>query len=107
MKRLLACVLLAFGILIVSLAADTPSSEAWTGTVYEFASVRWAGDRTSIIWPDGTVQKVIAFGGKKRPEAADERMWYLTGAINIMGKRGFEIAHATNDEVIMKRVAVK
>src|SRR5215469_2017972 len=99
MKKSLV-VAVSCAVLISALSADTPAPEASNGTVQEYASVRLAGDRTSIIWPDGTVQKVIAFGGQKRPEAADERMWYLTGALNIMGRRGFEPIHFSNDEII-------
>ena len=107
MNRSLGCAVVFFSLLLAGMTADSPTSDNWIGTGYEFASVHWAGDKTSIIWPDGTVLKVIAFGGKRRPEAVAERMWYLTGAMNIMGKRGFELVHIGNEEVVMKRVTAK
>lgn len=107
MKKLGICILLSIGLLVPTLSADSPPVESLTGTVYEYASVRWGGDKTSIIWPDGTTQKVVAFGGKRRPDAIDERAWYLTGAINIMAKKGFELAHMGNDDVLMRRPAAK
>lgn len=107
MKTLLFWIFLCVAILAVPFAADSPPEEAWSGPVYEYASVRWMGDKTSIIWPDGRVQKVIPFGGRKRPDATDERMWYLAGAMNIMGKKGFELAHMSNDDLVMKRLGPK
>lgn len=104
MKALNLGLLLGVSIALVAWSADTPESP-WTGPTYEYASVRWAGDRTSIIWPDGSTQKVIAFSGRKRADGIDERVWYLTGAMNVMGRRGFELVHMNNDEVVMKRVA--
>jgi len=107
MKRLVASVGFSVGILFAAFSADAPPTETWAGAVYEYASVRWSGDKTSIIWPEGTTQRVIAFGGKKRPEGADERAWYLTGAINIMARRGFEFVYMSNDDVLMKRAVTK
>ena len=107
MKKLAAYVSSGVGILLVAFSADTPPTETWAGTTLEYASVRWGGDKTSIIWPDGTTQKVVAFGGKRRPDGIDERAWYVTGAMNIMAKRGFELVHMGNEDVVMKRIATK
>ena len=107
MKKLAACVGFSIAILLTAFSADAPPTETWAGTLCEYASVRWSGDRTSIIWPDGTTQKVIAFGGRKRPDGTDERAWYLTGAMNIMARRGFEFVHMSIDDVVMRRTVNK
>jgi len=107
MRSLAPSVLFGIYTVCASVSADAPTPGTWTGPVYEYASVRWMGDRTSIIWPDGTTQKVVAFGGRRRPEGTDERAWYLTGAMNIMAKRGFEFVHMTSDDVVMRRLEPK
>jgi len=104
MKRAILVACVSSAVLFSALSADTPTSEASNSAVYEYATVRWAGDRTSIIWPNGTVEKVTPFGGKKRPETADERMWYLTGALNIMARRGFEPVHVATDDIIARHM---
>ena len=77
---------------------------------FEYASVRFMEEKTSIVWPDGSLQNVMELSGKKKypngeyyPKGSDYRMYWLTMAINIMGKRGFEFAFMNNDDVIMKR----
>ncbi len=107
MKMLAAYGSISAGILLAAFSADTPPTTTWIGTTYEYASVRWSGDKTSIIWPDGTIQKVVAFGGKRRPDGIDERAWYFTSAMNIMAKNGFEFVHMGNEDIVMKRVAAK
>ena len=84
-------------------AASTP--------VVEYASVRFMDEKTSIVWPDGTVENVMASngkqkfdnGGEKHPKGADYRMYWLTVAMNIMGKRGFDFVYMNGPDVVMKR----
>ena len=104
MRTLMVCLGLALA--FVAWPADAPEP-AWAGPVYEYASVRWMGDKTSILWPDGTFQKVVAFTVRRRPDGMDERMWYLTGAMNVMGRKGFELVHMSNEDVVMRRTAFK
>jgi hypothetical protein len=68
------------------------------------------GDKTSIVWPDGTVDNVMNLFGKKNfdngsekyPKGSDYRMYWLTIAMNIMGKKGFEFAFMQDTDVVMK-----
>ncbi|WCJ60006.1 hypothetical protein NXS98_02440 [Fontisphaera persica] len=90
-------------------AAETPAKPpaSQDAVRWEYAYFRFAGDQTTIVWPDGTTQRVIPFGGRRRPEKADERMWYITGGINILAAKGFEIAWMDEDDVIMRRRVVE
>jgi hypothetical protein len=75
--------------------------------VYEYATARFMGADTSIIWPDGNSDKVVGLSSKARPETADTRMFYLTLAMNIMGKRGFSFVHMEGSDLVMQRVVGK
>jgi hypothetical protein len=105
MTKLLLLAVMAVGLAFVASSENSASLAISTPATCEFATVRWAGDRTSIIWPDGTTDRVIAFGGRKRPMNIDEKAWCLTGAMNIIAKRGFDFVQMNNDDLIMKRPA--
>lgn len=91
-------------------AASPQSSQPATAKV-EYASVRFMEERTSIVWPDGTVDNVLALAKntkftnttEKYPKGTDYRMYWLTVAMNIMAQRGFELAHMHEADVVMKR----
>jgi len=74
-------------------------------TVREYASVRFMGDESGIVWPDGNVTKVQTQSGLKKPKEADNRMFWLTISMNIMSKKGFEFLHAAGPDVVMSRIA--
>lgn len=86
-----------------------------TGSRFEYASVRFMEERTSIVWPDGTVENVMTLAGKgkpgspseKFPKGSDFRMYWLTVAMNIMGQRGFELVHMHDADVVMVRQVAK
>lgn len=88
-----------------------PSTSTIGFPTCEYASVRFMEERTSIVWPDGKVENVLELSGKtkfdntreKYPKGADYRMYWLTIAMNIMAKRGFELAHMADNDVVMKR----
>jgi hypothetical protein len=78
--------------------------------ILEYATVRFMEDRTSITWPDGTVENVIELSGKPKfpsgdryPKGADYRMYWLTVAMNIMAKKGYEFVHMEGADVVMSR----
>lgn len=98
-------VLLTLGLWWPLQAAEPPAKPAESPNLvqWEYGCFRFAGDQTTIIWPDGSTQRVIPFGGRRRPDKADERMWYITAAINIMAAKGFEIVWLDEDDVIMRR----
>ncbi len=78
--------------------------------IFEYASVRFMGADTSIVWPDGSVDKVLALSGTKmHSKEADPRMYWLTVAMNIMGKRGFRFVGMSGDraDVFMMREVKK
>jgi hypothetical protein len=88
-KTALVILLIAF-----SSGYQTRCQEPVKPLVYEYASIRFmGGQRTCITWPDGTVEKLSSLSTQKRPETADERMFYLTIAVNILAKRGFEFTN--------------
>jgi hypothetical protein len=96
-------------LLIATLSLNNASSQdtAPRHTAYEYASVRFDGASTCIVWQDGTIDKVTAVVGKKTYEPADMRIWYLTVAMNIMAKKGFVALIIDNSEVIMMRSSAK
>jgi hypothetical protein len=73
--------------------------------------VRFTEEKTSIVWPDGAVENVMTLSGnqkfdngnEKYPKGADYRMYWLTVAMNIMARRGFELAHMDGPDVVMQR----
>src|SRR5258708_32318709 len=96
-----------FAALAVFLVAAIPSGvceDAGNHPVYEYATARFMGADTSIIWPDGNTDKVIGLSSKARPETADTRMFYLTLAMNLMGKKGFTFVHMEGNDAVMMRV---
>jgi hypothetical protein len=84
----------------VQLKAAEP---AITAVVREYASVRFMGDETSIVWPDGNVTKVLTQSDLKRPKDADYRMFWLTISLDKMSKQGFEFVYMDGADVIMRR----
>lgn len=111
---LLACGALAVAGVVFNLkgqeARGVPKEVVNTPAI-EYGSVRFMEENTSIVWPDGTVENVMILSGKqtfnnkgeKYPKGADYRMYWLTVAMNIMGRRGFEFVHMNGPDVIMKR----
>ena len=91
--------------------ASALSKPSGDGPVFEYASVRFMEERTSIVWPDGSVENVLVLGGKRKfdngsekyPKGSDYRVYWLTVSMNIMGKRGFQLAHMDGTDVVMKR----
>jgi hypothetical protein len=60
---------------------------------YEYASIRFVpGGRTIIMWPDGTTDKLSDLNTTKDPDNLDERLYYLTLAVNLLAQKGFEPA---------------
>lgn len=110
----LACgAILAAGLIYDATSQETlgASKEAVGHPVIEYASVRFMEEKTSIVWPDGTVESVMAALGKQKfdngsekyPKGADYRMYWLTAAMNMMGKRGFEFVYMNGPDVVMRR----
>jgi len=63
----------------------------------EYAAVRFTGENTSLVWPDGKQEKVSDLSARKSHEPADIRLWYLTVAMNAMGRRGFQPTRSDRD----------
>lgn len=109
---LLVCVALLGAVLFRASSQETaqPKNQAIQQS-FEYASVRFMEDKTSIFWPDGSVENVMELAGKtkfqgtseKYPKGTDYRMYWLTAAMNIMAKRGFELAHMHDHDLVMKR----
>ena len=91
MKKLLLIPILLAAAVVMFLQSKGHSAETPSAPSYEYATVRFmGGGKTSFVWPDGKVEKLSDLSQLKRPDTADERMFYLTVAINILAKRGFE-----------------
>ena len=111
MKNITLCVLtlIAVGSIFVYTAAR--SAEDTSTVHYEYASVRYqGGQKTSIVWPDGRVEKISNLNNAKRPDTADERMFYLTIAVNLLAKQGFEFVNVPmlgNPDDIFARRAIR
>lgn len=80
--------------------------------IVEYATVRFAEERTSIVWPDGSVEKVMETvpqkkfnnGSERYPKDADYRMYWMTIAMNLMAQRGYEIVSLNDRDLVMKRL---
>jgi hypothetical protein len=92
MKKLIVPAIL---LLIIFFAfQDKAVPPEWRGKpTYEYASVRFVpGGRTIIMWPDGTTDKLGDLNTTKDPDNVDERLYYLTLAVNLLAQKGFEPA---------------
>jgi len=75
------------------------------------------GKNTSFVWPDGTVEKLVVLRpGLKRTNDIDERIFYLTVAMNAAAEKGFEliampggsnIGGAVSDDVVFRRELIR
>jgi len=74
---------------------------------------RFMEERTSIVWADGTVEKGVPANAKKfangeiYPEGTDYRMYWLTIAMNMMAKKGYEFVYMDGADIVMKRAMGK
>ena len=60
---------------------------------YEYASVRFmGGDKVVVVWPGGKVEPLSSLHTTKRPDIADQRLYYFTVALNLLSQQGFEPA---------------
>src|SRR5215475_4715701 len=60
---------------------------------YEYASVRFmGGDKVVVVWPSGKVEPLSSLHTTKRPDIADQRLYYFTVALNLLSQQGFEPA---------------
>ncbi|MGB0583065.1 MAG: hypothetical protein ACPGVU_25555, partial [Limisphaerales bacterium] len=97
---------------LVHVHSQSQSGRKQVANSFEYASARFMEQRTTIFWPDGTVQNVMDTKGKKKfpggeyyPKNTDYRMYWLTVAINMMSQRGYELVHMKDNDVLMKRLA--
>jgi hypothetical protein len=91
MKRLILIPTIFIAATILFLQQRGQTAESHPAQTYEYATVRFmGGGKTSFVWPDGKVEKLGDLSPGKRPDAADERMYHLTLAMNILAQRGFE-----------------
>ena len=118
MKKPTIVILITCGAILALTLLTTRSQEAAgqpkvsdSRSVFEYASARFMEEKTSIVWPDGKVENVLVLNGSKKfdngsekyPKGADYRMYWLTIAMNIMARQGFEFVHMNERDVVMKR----
>jgi len=85
-------------------AAD---SDSFQGS--EIITLRWDGrDNSYVIRSNAKIEKLKQlFDRYPRPEGIDERVYYLTIAMNAMTKEGFDYAGTLNEHVVMKRAVAR
>lgn len=106
----------AFAILILLAFLPCLHSEDRPGQTYEYATVRYrGGHRVDFYLPNGKIEILCAEKGPEKlafhscpkvPDTCDERMFYLSQALNFMAKEGFEpvsVASLSNDDLILRR----
>ena len=75
----------------------------------EFTTVRWDGRNDSyVVRPNAKVERLRQlFERYPRPDGIDERIYYLTIAMNALAKEGYEFAGELDGQVVMKRGGVR
>ena len=77
---------------------------------YEYASVRFmGGERVVVVWPSGKVEPLSNLLSTKRPDIADQRLYYFTVALNLLSQQGFEPATVPSvepkpDDLFLRRL---
>lgn len=105
MKKLVPVLLATVLSLATSFLAQSRATEEQSIQTVEFATIRWDGRENSfVVRPNAKVEKLRPlFERFPRPDGIDERIYYMTVAINAVAKEGFEFAGTLNEHVIMKR----
>jgi hypothetical protein len=62
------CTLLLLGVLVTARSQGNPAAPVPQKgqPVFEYASVRFMEERTSIVWPDGSVENVMQLNGRTK-----------------------------------------
>lgn len=107
MKTKIAVLFLLIGLTLLAPLQLLQAQETESPKQYEYATARFMGYNTSIVWEDGTVEKIVKTSGFKYPSNADFRMYMLTVAMNMMAKKGYQLIVLDGSDVIMRREAAK
>src|SRR5262245_17838152 len=103
---LLLAVALSFGVLVARRlhAGDDEPTPAT-----EFATIRWDGRENSyVVRPSAKVERLRQlFDRHPRQDGVDERIYYMTIAMNALAKEGYEFAGELDGQVVMKRAAAR
>lgn len=93
-------------VFIFRLFAAESKESTKNASVYEYATIRWAGkENTHIVRPGGQVEFIGSELRKmQKPDRADDRAFYMNATLNGMTKEGYEFAGMTSDEIVMRRV---
>lgn len=89
--------LLIAGIILFALITNTKAEE--NRITYEYASFSSMGNKSSIIWSDGSVLRIE--DKYKRPDGANEKMFYMTMAFNIFEREGFQLVMSDTTPTFM------
>jgi hypothetical protein len=79
---------LKLSFIVLAVFVVTAAAHAVERITYEYASFSSMGTKSSIIWPDGSVLRLE--DKFKRPGEANEKMFYVTMALNVLAQRGYE-----------------
>jgi hypothetical protein len=91
MKKIILFILVAsaFLVWVARPVAQTPDAKSFGH--YEYASIRhMGGEKTTVHWPDGKISKIYEMTELRRPKDADERLWCLNVAMNLLARQGYE-----------------
>ncbi len=97
--------LIAAAVMLLCISAKGGAADS-----FEFVTIRWDGDHTYVILPNG---KVDVVGRRlktiKRPGGVDERAFYLNVTMNSLGEKGYELRGMTADgnTIVMQRRIAK
>ena len=99
--------LLAIGVLLVGTVCIVRlfAAEPKNSSLYEYATIRWAGkDNTHIVRPGGQVEFIGSELRKMpKPDRTDDRAFYMNVAMNGLVKEGYEFAGMSSDEIVMRK----
>ncbi len=74
----------------------------------QFATLRWDGRENSyVVRPNAKVERLRQlFDRYPRQDGVDDRIYYMTIAMNALAKEGFEFAGTMDGQVVMRRGGV-
>jgi hypothetical protein len=108
-RSIIALSLFLLGTLFILHLFGAEPKDSKASSVYEYATIRWAGkDNTHIVRPGGQVDFIGSELRKMtKPDRVDDRAFYMNAALNGLTKEGYEFAGMTSDEIVMRRALAR
>lgn len=105
MKKHYVIPLLGVAAVLALFFAPSRAAEPPQFQTFEYGTIRWAGrEHTHFIRPNGQIEFLGPILTKTaRPDRVDDRAFYLTLAMNMAAKEGFEFVGMNNDAIVLRR----